>query len=83
MFHGNVGMGVKGLLDPYLRNSIVGGKVYGYADSHLRGFCTPNCWDRTNEVGRTPMILWQKATKGSSMANLGGTLYEIDELRPY
>ena len=81
--HGSVRMEVEGLLGPCKRNNIVGEEIYKHAGGHLRGFRTPDCWGRPNEIGNPTATFWQKATRGTSLANPNGGLHAIDALRPY
>ena len=59
------------------------GKSTGMPATTSGGCCTPHCWGWPDEVGGPTMILWQKATRGTSLAHLDGEIHEIDALRPY
>ena len=59
------------------------GKSTGMPGGHLRGFHTPDCWGRLDEIGSPTVIFWQKTTRGTSLANPNGAIYAIDALCPY
>ena len=59
------------------------GKSTGMPEATSGGFHTLDCWGGPNEIGSPTTIFWQKATRGTSLANPNGTLHVIDVLRPY
>ena len=52
------------------------GKFAEMPRTTLGGFCTPNCWGRSDEIGSPNMILRQKASRGSTLANSYGLAWQ-------
>ena len=57
-------MEVKDYSAPVEESVLLVTEIYGIAGDHLKGFCTPDCWGWSDEIGGPTMILGQTGNQG-------------------